>query len=117
MHVAGFVGLLLLAVSIGRRRILHRWYGDPPPRRPLPGVFWPIGVALMLAGTVGALRVRDEFPVHTTGVRLLCAAAVGLLVASAAVAVVAYPSRSRKAGTGPPYDRLTLGPWTDRLDR
>jgi Domain of unknown function (DUF4184) len=116
VHVAGLLGLLLLASSVGGRRLLQRWHGDPPFRRPRPGIFWPIAVAVTLAGTVGALQVRDEFHSHTTGVRLLCAAA-GLLLASAAVAVVAHASRPGKAGTGPPYDRLTLGRWTDRLDR
>lgn len=86
MHILGAVTLMLVAVRMGRRRLLRRWHGDPPPRRGHPVPFWVIagGVALALAATTPFLPGAALG--HTTGVRLLCAVGAGLLTASLVVA-------------------------------
>ncbi|GAB7036179.1 MULTISPECIES: DUF4184 family protein [Catenuloplanes] len=38
--VGGAIAALLLAVHIGRRRLLHAWHGDPPAVTTRPGLFW-----------------------------------------------------------------------------
>nr|MDT0657477.1 DUF4184 family protein [Micromonospora sp. DSM 115978] len=87
MHVLGGVGLLVVALWIGRRRLLRRWYGEPPPRLARPVLFWAVagGVTLPLAAATPFLPGASL--AHTTGVRLLCAVGAGLLAASLAVAV------------------------------
>jgi Domain of unknown function (DUF4184) len=94
MHVLGAVGLLFLAAYIGRRRLLHRWYGDPPARRPRPGLFWPVAAAVALPAVAITPFLPGAFLAHTTGARMLCAIAGGLLAASAVVALARTPTRA-----------------------
>jgi hypothetical protein len=86
-HVLGGTGLLAIATHIGRRRLIRQWHGDLPVQQRRPVLFWTIagGVTLPLAATTAFLPAASL--AHTTGVRLLCAAAAGLLAASLTVAV------------------------------
>jgi hypothetical protein len=99
MHLLGVAGMVLLALHIGRRRLLRRWHGNPPPRRPRPALFWPLAAAVTVPAMAVTLRYHEAFPAHTTGTRLLCAAAAGPLLAAAAVALRerAEASGSKKA--------------------
>jgi hypothetical protein len=94
MHVLGAIGLLFLAAYIGRHRLLHRWYGDPPVRRPRPGLFWPVAAAVTMPAVAITPLLPGAFLAHTTGARLLCAIAAGLLLASAVVALATTDDRS-----------------------
>lgn len=87
MHFLGVIGLLFLAGHIGRRRLLHRWHGDPPQRRRRPGLFWPAAAAVTLPAVAITPLLPGAFLAHTTGARLLCAIAAGLILASTVVAL------------------------------
>ncbi|MGX7674379.1 DUF4184 family protein [Plantactinospora sp. DSM 117369] len=95
MHVLGGAGLLAIAVRIGRRRLLRQCHGEPPPGQARPVLFWAVagGVTLPLAAATPFLPAASL--AHTTGVRLLCAVAAGLLVASLAVAASRGPLLTR----------------------
>lgn len=95
MHVLGGAGLLTIAVQIGRRRLLRQCHGEPPPRQVRPVLFWAVagGVTLPLAAAIPFLPAASL--AHTTGVRLLCAVGVGLLVGSLAVAASRGPLVTR----------------------
>ncbi len=86
MHVAGIIGLLFLAAFVGRRRLLRQWHGDAPVRRPRFGLFWSVAASVTLPAAAIAPMLPGSSLAHTTGTRLLCAIAAGLLVGSAAVA-------------------------------
>jgi Domain of unknown function (DUF4184) len=86
MHALGAVGLLAIAVHVGRHRLLRRWYGDPPPGRRRPGRFWSVAGIVALPAAAVTPFLPAAFLPHTTGVRLLCAVGAGLLAASAVVA-------------------------------
>lgn len=96
MTALGVIGAVVLAVSIGRRRLLRRWYGEPPPSRPAPVMFWSVAALVALP----AIAVMPFLPgaslAHTTGARLLCAILAGLIVAAVAVGV-----RGRKTAATP----------------
>ncbi|MDI6104688.1 DUF4184 family protein [Actinoplanes sp. NEAU-A12] len=83
-HAVGAVAMTALAVAIGRRRLIRRWHGEPPRRERRPLRFWSVVVAAALP----ALAVIPFLPAaglaHTTGVRVLSALAVALLLAAAA---------------------------------
>jgi hypothetical protein len=85
MHALGAVGLLVVAVHVGRRRLLSRWYGDPPPRR-RPGLFWSVAGIVTLPAAAVTPFLPVAFLAHTTGIRLLCAIGARLLAASAVTA-------------------------------
>jgi hypothetical protein len=87
MHVLGAIGALLLALYIGRHRLLRRWYGDPPARRRRPGLFWSVAAAVAVPAMGVTPFLPGAFLAHTTGARLLCAVVAGLVLASAAVAM------------------------------
>lgn len=97
MHVLGAIGLLLLAWHIGGQRLLRRWYGDPPAPRPRPALFWSVAVLVAVPAMAVTPLLPGAFLAHTTGARLLCAVAAGLLLASAAVAMAA---RDRQPTSG-----------------
>jgi hypothetical protein len=92
MHVLGAVTLVTVAVDIGRRRLLHRWHGTSPQVARRPILFWTIAgsVALPLVALTPFLPAAAL--AHTTGTRLLCAAAAGLLTASLLVAATRNPA-------------------------
>lgn len=96
LDVVGALLMLALAISIGRRRLLRTWYGDPPPLPRRPVLFWSLAAAVALPAAVVTPFLPAAQLAHTTGVRLLCAVAAGLLVASLAV-----HARNRLSGSGP----------------
>ena len=98
MHVLGTVGLLAVVVTIGRGRLLRRWHGDPPPVRRRPVLFWTVAAAVTLGAAAAVPFLPAASLAHTTGTRLLCAVAAGLLVASFACTGEAGPARIRRAG-------------------
>lgn len=97
MHVLGAFGMLAIALHIGRHRLLRRWYGDPPPSRRQPGVFWPVAGIVALPAVAVIPFLPAAFLPHTTGVRLLCAIGAGLLAGSAVIATrTGHRSADRK---------------------
>ncbi|MGI5175491.1 DUF4184 family protein [Dactylosporangium sp. CA-152071] len=85
MHVLGALGLAATVGWIRRGRLLRRWHGDPLPRRRRPPLFWTVACAVTLPlAALTPLLPGASLP-HTTGARLLCAVAAGLLAASWAV--------------------------------
>jgi len=87
MHVLGTVTLAMIVVHIGRRRLIRRWHGAPPPRARRPALFWSVAGAVALPLIAVTPFLPGAFLYHTTGARLLCAVGAGLLAASFAVAV------------------------------
>jgi hypothetical protein len=95
-EVVGVVGALVLAVHIGRRRLIRRWHGPPPavggadqpgtvPRR--PGLFWGVAALVAVPGAASVVFLPAALLVHTTGVRLIAVVALALLAAAATVTV------------------------------
>jgi hypothetical protein len=82
MHVLGAAGMLAVVVAIGRGRLLRRWHGDPPPVRRRPALFWTVAAAVTVGAVVAVPFLPGASLAHTTGTRLLCAVAAGLLAAS-----------------------------------
>jgi hypothetical protein len=85
MHILGAVGLLVIAVQIGRRRLLRQWHGAPPPQRGRPVAFWSIATSITLPLVAAIPFLPAASLAHTTGVRLLCAIGIGLLTASTVI--------------------------------
>jgi hypothetical protein len=80
--VAGALVVGVLAVHMGRWRLLRRWHGAPPAAPTAPLVFWPVaglGPVLYLV-TWPVLPYR--WAPHVQGVRLLWAVAFSLLAAA-----------------------------------
>lgn len=96
MHVLGFVGLLSTVLAIGRGRLLRRWHGEPLPVPRHPVAFWTVAgtVSLALAATVPFLPAASL--AHTTGTRLLCAFAAGLLAAALATRLMTAGRATRR---------------------
>lgn len=84
MHVLGAVAFAVLAVHIGRRRLIRRWHGAPPDRPLRPALFWGVAGAVTLPLAAVTPFLPGASLHHTTGARLLCAAGAGLLIASVA---------------------------------
>jgi hypothetical protein len=80
-HVAGFVALPLLIRTILRRGLLVRWHGPPPAPLPRSRAFWPLALAVFVAGLAAIPFLPGRFLVHTSGIRALAALGIGLLVA------------------------------------
>ena len=81
-HLVGAVALVGLALAIGRRRLIRRWHGDPPPVTRRPGLFWTVAAVVALPGIAVTPFLPAAFLFHTTGVRVLTALAAGLLAAA-----------------------------------
>lgn len=86
MHVLGAVTLATVLISIGRRRLVRRWHGDPPPRQGRPILFWAIAGSITLPLIALTPFLPGASLAHTTGARLLSAAGLGLLTASLIIA-------------------------------
>ncbi|GAA1652337.1 DUF4184 family protein [Actinoplanes couchii] len=82
-HVAGLVAMLALAALIGRRRLIHRWHGEAPTVPTNPTRFWTAAAAVTTPLVALIPFLPAAFLPHTTGVRLLTAAALGLLAGAA----------------------------------
>ncbi|GLW33360.1 DUF4184 family protein [Actinoplanes regularis] len=82
MHVLGTVTLAAVAVDLGRRRLIHRWHGDPPPVPRRPVLFWTIAASVALPLIALTPFLPGASLSHTTGARLLCACGAGLLTAA-----------------------------------
>ncbi|MET7424992.1 DUF4184 family protein [Dactylosporangium sp. NPDC005555] len=85
MHALGALGFAAVVAHIGRRRLLRFWHGDPPPRNRRPVLFWTVAAAVTLPLVAVTPFLPGAAQAHTTGARLLCAVAGGLLAASWAV--------------------------------
>jgi hypothetical protein len=50
--LVGFILAVVLIVHIGRRRLVRRWHGAPPPAVPRPLPFWSAVGLVLLVGLV-----------------------------------------------------------------
>ena len=80
MHVAGLVGLVRSGCTSAAAGTAIR---RPSTRRPV--LFWSVAAIVTLPAAAVIPLLPAAFLAHTTGVRLLCAVAAGLLAASAVV--------------------------------
>lgn len=103
LDAAGVVLLFALAHYIGRKRLLRAWYGSPPRLRERTVLFWGVASAAALPAAATTPFLPAAHLSHTTGVRLLCAVAAGLLAASAVVSARNRLSGSRESAS--PLDR------------
>lgn len=93
-HVSSLVGfavVLVLAVRIGRRRLIRRWYGPPPAVGRRPRLFWGVAAAVLAIYPVTWPVLTHLYQAHVQGTRLLCLAALGLLAGAAAVRLADRP--------------------------
>lgn len=97
--VLGALAAFVLAVHLGRRRLLRTWHGEPPAVPARPGLFWSVAAAVTTAGVLVASQLPGAFLPHTTGVRLIGALALGLLAGAGATILL-----GRSAGITPPDD-------------
>ncbi|WP_327001942.1 DUF4184 family protein [Dactylosporangium sp. NBC_01737] len=97
MHVLGAAGLITAVVVIGRQRLVRRWHGDPPPVHRRLWLFWPVAVGVAAAAAAAVPFLPAAALVHTSLVRLMCAAAAGLLVGSFACTVRSWLPQGRRA--------------------
>jgi hypothetical protein len=84
-HAVGVVGMVAVALHVGRRRLVRRWYGAPRVVRPRPAVFWTVAAAVAVPAAVVTPFLPAAVLPHTTGARLI--GAVGAALVAAAVAV------------------------------
>jgi hypothetical protein len=87
VEVVGLVGALVLAVHIGRRRLIRRWHGPPNPVPRQPRLFWGVAASVAVPGAASVVFLPAALLVHTTGVRLIAVVALALLAAAASVTV------------------------------
>jgi hypothetical protein len=85
-------GAIAGAVHIGRRRLIRAWHGPAARRHRRPGLFWATS-ALVTAALLALVPVLpgDRGP-GVWGVRVICAVALGLLAAAAAVTAASRAS-------------------------
>jgi hypothetical protein len=107
--VLGALAALAVAAHVGRRRLLRRWYGGPPPVTRTPWVFWPVAAAVAAPYPLTWPYLPHQWTPYVQGVRMLWAVALGLLAGAAAAALAArrrtsprVPVRSHRGGRGMP---------------
>jgi hypothetical protein len=94
-EVVGVAVVVAVIIHIGRRRLLVRWHGPPPPTPARPLVFWPVAVSSAAAlGAAASALPGGDIGIWVVGSRWLGAVVLGLLLAAA----VAAPSRPRVRG-------------------
>jgi hypothetical protein len=86
-EVVGLLGAAVLAVHIGRRRLIRRWHGPPPLVLTRPRLFWGAAALVALPGAASVVFLPAALLVHTTGVRLITVVFLALLVGAAAVRI------------------------------
>ncbi|MFG2037161.1 DUF4184 family protein [Dactylosporangium sp. NPDC048998] len=92
---AALVLMPLFLWYCGRRHLLRRWHGDPPPVPRRPALFWGVTATATATGVLLTWALGDHrldwpwfgYPehVHVLGVRLIVAATVGPLAGALAV--------------------------------
>jgi hypothetical protein len=85
-EVTGMLGAVVLAVHIGRRRLIRRWHGPPAPAPTRPALFWGVAAFVALPGAASVLFLPAALLIHTTGVRLIAVVALALLAGAAVTA-------------------------------
>lgn len=91
-HLVGVVGMLVVGLHVGRRRLVRRWHGASPAVRRRPVLFWTVTSAVAAPMVAVTPFLPAAFLPHTTGARLLSAVGVGLLAGATAVGL-ATPAR------------------------
>jgi len=91
--ILGAVAAFAVAVHIGRRRLLRRWHGGPPPVARTPWVFWPVVVAVAAVYPLTWPLLRFPYAAHVQGVRMVWVFALALSAGAAASALL---RRSRR---------------------
>jgi hypothetical protein len=96
----GALFTLAVLVHIGRTGLLRRWHPAVPPTGPRrPALFWSTAGIAAAVGVAVTPALPGAQLSHTTGVRLLCALAVGLLAGVLAVRL-AGPARAYMPADG-----------------
>lgn len=113
-HAVGLVGMVMVAVYVGRRRLIRRWYGPPAYVRPRPVLFHGVAAAVAVPAVAATPFLPAAFLPHTTGARMLCAVGVALVVAAAAVTPRVSDSRPAEREQ---TDRGTSPTGSDRTTR
>jgi hypothetical protein len=94
--VIGIIGWVWATVHIGRRGLLSRWHGSPPPVVPRPVLFWALAAVTMTLGAVASVLLPyGRIPIVFFE-RLLCVSAGALALTSAVI-----PLSERRAVIGP----------------
>jgi hypothetical protein len=101
--VLGALAAVVLAVHIGRRRLLRAWHGEPPAAPARPRLFWTVAASVTAAGALVALRLPGAFLPHTSGARLIGALALGLIAGAAATGTMPMATHrpTRRRGRPP----------------
>ncbi|GIF69226.1 hypothetical protein Ais01nite_72610 [Asanoa ishikariensis] len=97
-YLVGAIVMVWLALVIGRQRLVRRWHGDPPAAARRPALFWTVTAVVALPGIALTPFLPAAFLLHTSGVRVLTALAVGLL--AAALVTTATDDRKWEAAPG-----------------
>ncbi|MBV1851207.1 DUF4184 family protein [Catellatospora tritici] len=82
--VLGAVAAVAFCVHLVRSGLLRSWHGDPPSTPTRPGRFWLVATVVTAVAVAAVPLLPGAFLMHTSGVRLLAALALGLLTAAAA---------------------------------
>ena len=95
LHLAGAFATAAVLLKVGRRRLIRRWHGPPPARTRRPLLFWAVAVGTATPMLVITPYLPAAQLAHTTGVRLLAAVSLAMLLAAACTTCV---SQVRAAG-------------------
>jgi len=99
--ILGAVATLALAVHIGRRRLVRRWYGEPPEVARRPRLFWTVAAAVLALYPLSWPFLTHLYQPHVQGVRLLCFAGLALLAGAFTVGVAGRGQRPAGPGQVP----------------
>ncbi|QSB14949.1 DUF4184 family protein [Natronosporangium hydrolyticum] len=87
--VLGAIAALGMAVYLGRRRLLRRWHGEPPPAPYAPWAFWSAAGAVVALYPLTWPLLRFQYATYVQGVRMLLAFGFALLAGAVAARLFA----------------------------
>jgi hypothetical protein len=82
--LVGFVAAAMLAVHIGRSRLVRRWHGAPVPVRRRPVLFWTTVLSVTVAG-IALLPLQPVRSFADQSIRCLVVVSLALLAGAGAV--------------------------------
>ncbi len=89
----GAIVVVNIGWHLGRTSALRRWHGEPPAVLREPGWFWASAAAVFVVCAAVSAFLPYAASAHVTGVRLLYAAALGLLAGASAAGISARRRR------------------------